>query len=381
VHWPWRWDWAGAIDPDGSIFTDADGSLPDNHAFTGTLVALQESQLAASGQTTGNRSDADVALIQFINGTSGLSSLARRSIDTAEDTAYLASSLAEANADILGRFVEQYVLCNYPDALFIVQGRGVGLFDGLVIALIAILLPAFVLSLVVPSVGSSCGSCMSVLIGVAIFLPLSLAIARAASPLCYMPTVLPIPTLIPGIPAGLGGEIYTLASESLPPCIVPASLVDETDPAASGLCGACGVPQPRYKSCAEAAGFVDGFDNIFYTLEQISPGANARLSSFISSAFPSLAEVSARYTTEAIQASGKATAMADCNYALPLRIIGPLVIVAAAAVAGVALVLGIGFSLWLLIALTAATLLVLSEVAAQLDGAVRARSPPKVKTQ
>ena len=273
IQWPWLWNFtklANVLDPAGDVFPD--GSIPPETPYTGTLVGIQEQNAELA-----SRNDTDLVWISIFSDALAVSGLGNASVELTEKAAYFWTGLSADGGSAVARFIGAYVLCDYDNTLYAVNGRGTGLFDGLVIAGLAVLAAAFVVSLVLPACGATIGSCMAVFIGALLFFPLALAIGSKEARFATCPPSGPS-TLVPGIPVSLGQDAYELASETLPQCApIPVSLVDASDVHAADLCAKCGVPPPRFLSCAEAAGFIDGFDNIFYTLEQLRPGTNAAI--------------------------------------------------------------------------------------------------------
>ena len=377
VQWPWLWNFTAffaSIDPDGTTFPG--GSVPANQPYTGTLVPVQEANANLVGRESTQLVWLSLAPASFVEW----------SVTAAETVAYVVTApFAGGTNSVAVNFLTRYVLCDYENVLArTANSLGLGTFDGFFIAGLAlfVVLP-FVIICFFPACAP--GWLLAAVFGVLVTYPLGMALSFGGSPLCFLPSVF---SPFPGVPEGFGGDVYELVSETFPPgAPIPVVLVEASSPAATALYASCTGPVPPINSCARTAGFLDGFDNIFYTLGQLAPSLNQQLadSPLLQNACPELAALAATYLPENVQASGRAEAMAVCNRILFLDVFGALLLVAVYVAVGVAGVYIIGGVVWLYFALLLATAAAIHEIAVQIDcamvyGAKDARGQ-KIKTQ
>lgn len=77
------------------------------------------------------------------------------------------------------------------------------------------------------------------------------------------------------------------------------------------LCATCGTAPPQLH-CAVAAGFFDGFDNIFYTLTSVfGEEASAFVAAPLAAVSPTIGAVAAQYTNAYVESLGEAGVV--CN--------------------------------------------------------------------
>lgn len=127
----------------------------------------------------------------------------------------------------------------------------------------------------------------------------------------FVAAVLTVVAQIPALPTCFGGDAYTLLSEIVPPCApIPRGLIDTS---LSDVTDACLGEVPAIVNCATTpelgdTRFIDGFDNIFYIIEWIAPGTNARLAvEWEGTVADFLIDVAAAHTTEAHVSGGIVT--------------------------------------------------------------------------
>jgi len=360
VQWPWLWSFTQfftTIDPNGTAFPG--GAIPADNNFTDTVVPLQEKRAREVG-----RNDTDLFWIRTVP-----DSVSQFTVTFAERGAYLVSEPFSGGANsVVARFIERYVICDYENVLSCSgpTSYGLGVFDGFLLATLALFFAApFALVCFFPACGP--GWLCALVLGALVWYPLGMTLAFAGSPLCFLPSVV---SPVPGVPSCFPGQVYEILSETFPPgAELPIPLLDENDPATQNTYSLCLSPTPRVASCAERAGFIDGFDNIFYTLEQLFPGTNEQLasSSFLQSLCPDLASLALRYTAEGIAASGQGAAMAVCNRILFLNIFGALAVVVVAAAAGAFFVFLLVAFFQVLATFVLATAYTIHEMAVQID--------------
>ncbi len=291
VRWFWQWDYSEFL----SIIDAGTPGMQNFNELVGTTETLQMQRAAAAG-----RIDQDNMVYAL------LKPAIEPAINALERTISALDTLP--NTETLSRLVERYVVCDYAGALQCHSDLGVGLFDALANVILVYAIIALVISAILP-MGVGTLAIMMIPFG-AVFYILVMWVAYGASPLCTLPSFI---FMIPGVPTCLPADIYTLLSETFPQCppvpiamIEPAALAE----ASTTLCATCGTVPPLV-NCA-VAGFLNGLDNIFYTLTAVFGGEpDAILTRLFSGTLPSVASVAALYTPEYVASLGELGA--DCN--------------------------------------------------------------------
>jgi len=348
-----------AILPPGTNLT-----VPDDQPYRGTFVAAKTAN--------GTASNFDVSLLAAIDAISAGTGTAI--ITAIEDAVYVVAQASDTDA--LTRFANEFLFCDYEDDWFCPleadsppapgccsdrceqRKQGVGLFAGIVWALLVLLVPLALCSLCGPLV--ACNGFVTA-IWLLLAVSLTLALANGGGLLCYTPgpllLVLPfyagivslvllvfrilccgapgaafvavlavvfriigmillVASFLPGLTTCTGMDVYNIGSELVPPCFpVPPVLIDRSQPGALAPCGSfldtgVNVTLPAVIDCTTTpllgqTRFRDGLDNLFYIIEAVAPDTNADLAARLASGpFASLAEYAEAHTSEA-QATGQ----------------------------------------------------------------------------
>jgi len=324
--------------PPGSNVT-----VPATHAFRGQLVLRKTAN--------GTQENFEVRFIQRIDTLTG--GAATAVVEAIEDAIFLFSDTV--GTETFAAFADEFLFCDYEDDWYCplrddspAEGccdyrceerkQGVGLVSGFLWALIVLLVPAALCSVCGPAAAFT-GLWTRVW---AVFAgTLTLAFAYGGGLLCYTPgpllLVLPFYALVTGILLGIlrcfccgtpgsacvaltrvvvrgiqgililaalfpgltscfGMDLYSVASELVPPCFpLPAALIDRTQPGAQAPCGAflsgdfaeVNTTLPSIVDCTSTpllanTRFRDGLDNVFYIVEQVRPGTNERIAADLS---------------------------------------------------------------------------------------------------
>lgn len=298
VQWFWQWNFTVLT----NIVTQ-NGTLPSNEAnFVGRTEAEQEARAARVGRT-----DIDNTVFNL------LGAFIAPAIEFAERIVALLTGTA--SVPVLVDLYVTFIKCDYQGALqcqsptigLVVDGDTTGaLFDALANVTVFALIGLIVLNLIIP--GSGVIIVMVILV-VSYFL--TMWIAYGASPLCTLPTLVPFPFIgvgVIGVPTCLPIDVYTIFAELLPQCFpVPIALIQPSAlPAASTtICSTPGTAPPL-QNCGDAAGFLNGFDNFFFTTGTLlPPGFNEFFATTFETTAPAIAEVAALYTPAYIASLGE----------------------------------------------------------------------------
>jgi hypothetical protein len=311
VRWAWQFDYSELA----SIIEGGSSGEPPQPSFESTQLAHQ----AAVG-----RPDLEISLFEMFGEP------LRPAFGALERTVALLRR--RPNTAAIARLIERYVLCDYTGSL---QCRGtlteLGLFDATANVLLLYVAPLLLLGVVLP--GGAAAFVPSPLSGggamVAYYLTLWLA--YGASPLCTLASFI---FGLVGFPTCLPIDLATLISETLPQCAhVPISLIDPSELAQAGRTLCSSVDVPLLLNCAPAAGFLNGFDNLFYTLEALfGPAPNAAIAKLAATAVPPIGAIAALYTPAYVEQLGDLGAV--CNlFTMPNVIVLQLLIAGFAAVA------------------------------------------------
>lgn len=318
VRWFWQWDY--------SEFRDIVNGALDGGGVGGDDLADETERESERVAAEAGRDDLDNAVYEVIK------PIVRPAVNFLES---LVASVGVTDAlNIAGALAERYLICDYDRAMYCEEPASVGLFDGLanmalLFLIVGLLVSALPGSLII-------FAAVSMFAGT-VFVYGTLWIAYGASPLCTLPSLvggvgaLPTCTLM---------DASQLLQEVTPECpFLPPALIAPGDPNANELCTTCGAT-PAVRSCAEAAGFLDGRDNLFFSLASIFPQAvvdqvGATLDILVSGS----AAVAARYTP-ALLASLRAAGQigATCNLITLGNLVTLAAVVALAALVATALV-------------------------------------------
>jgi len=340
VRWFWQWDYSEFR----TIVNDAlaSGDEPVGEDDLADETERESERVAAAA----GRDDLDNVVYD------ALKPLVQPAVNFLESL--VASTGVTDALDVAGALAERYLLCDYDRAMYCEEPASVGLFDAaanmvllfLIVGVLVSVLPGSLILFVA----------LSALAGT-VFVYGTLWVAYGASPLCTLPTLvggvgaLPTCTLM---------DASRLLQELTPECpFVPPALIVPGDPDADTLCATCGST-PALRSCAEAAGFLDGRDNLFFSLASIFPQTVVdQIGAALDFLVRGSAAVAARYTPALLaelRAAGQIGAV--CNLITLGNLLTLAAVVALAAlVTGtlVALLVGLGGAL---IVLTAAVLYV-----------------------
>ena len=279
IDWPWFWDYS-----EFRAIVYGANDTADTAAEAGAVgfSAREQTAIAASQ----NRTDADLATLNTT------SIFVTPIISFLERLAFQVTHVGPL--DTLIRLFERYIVCDYVRSMFGEEPHSTGLFDAIVITVLGLTVIGVFLS-ILPGVGM-CAMMIYMMFAGLIFLTLVYWIGYGASPLCTLPSFF---GGIPGVPVPFPTDLQRLFEELTPEC--PPINPGMIDPAAfaaasTQLCGQPG-PVPPLVPCSQAAGFIDGFDNIFFMLtglygEAVTQRVGAELAPFA----PEVAQVAAIYT-------------------------------------------------------------------------------------
>jgi len=282
VRWFFLWDYSPLLD-----ILAAAGEEPDFDAFVGETARIQQEQESITGREDIENDAIDIFAVVVQPIITALEMLAATVANT-------------SSVQTLARVFDRFVACDNQGALTCRSDLGVGLFDGIMNALLIVLILVVFVRFLVPfdEVALLCAAALAMIVAT-IFVVLAIWIAYNVSPLCLIATLpLPIPFTpfavppIMGVPTCLPSDIYTLSSELLPQCspfTVP-SLIDPSArfEASQTLCAECGTAPPLL-DCATAANFQNFLDNIFYTTTLVlGESVNAQIADSTASLLPDL---------------------------------------------------------------------------------------------
>ena len=275
VHWVWDWDFTEFRD----IFTGGTPAPP----LGATFEEIQRSHQAIVG-----RPDPELELHEMFREP------LRPAFGVLERVVAALQQLDGSGA-ALGRLLQRYVLCDYTGALQCRGSLGIGLFDAYANVLLLFIVPSALLGAVLPAAAAAFVPGPFSGWGLMLSYYLTLWIAYGASPLCTLASFL---VGLVGVPTCLPIDVTTLISETLPQCAhVPISLIDPSELARAGRTLCSSVDVPLLQNCYPAAGFVSGFDNLFYTLQAVfGPEANEAIADLTRTAVPPLSELASLYT-------------------------------------------------------------------------------------
>lgn len=290
IQWPWRWNYTefiAIITSSNSTTVTGEGPT-DVEDFVGRTESEQERRAAEAG-----RPDIDNDVWDFIE-------FIAQPVLTALERV-VGAVRNSRTVRTLAHLYEVYVACDYRGSLACNSPRAIGLFDALIVGIVAYVLVAALLTLFLP--GTQAVANMALMM-IAYFVILWMA--YGASPLCTIPSFF---SGIMGVPACLPVDASVLVHEFFPQCpFVPVTLIDPAvlAEASTTLCATCGTA-PVLRNCAEVARFLNGLDNLFYlTGTELSPGANERIAQLTELLLPQVAAVARLYTPEYIASLGQA---------------------------------------------------------------------------
>jgi hypothetical protein len=282
------------------VYGNPTGTPPPVNADVVGSSAKKDTAIAASQ----NRTDSDLI---FLNLTSPITTPAISFLET------LTAQIQQVGVTQVGiRLIDRYIICDYTSGPYCKSEHAVGLFDGIVNVFLILFIVGAIIAFI-PGVGS-CVVAIYAMFGILIFVPLLWWIAYDAQPLCTLPSFV---GGVPSVPVCGAQDLQRLFEELVPECPpIPAGLIDPAFLAQASvtLCGTEGTVPPLLL-CSEAAGFIDGFDNIFWTISTVF-GANVSLSiaDQIQMVAPSIAQVARIYTQEHLEAlNAKQQLGAICN--------------------------------------------------------------------
>lgn len=363
VKWFWQFDYSEFL----AILNGEGGTPPDFSGFVGQTQVLQARWAAEVG-----RNDFENDVLDLVYGT------IEPVINAIERV--VASSLSAVNSSTLLRLYEEYLECDYTGAL-LCQGRlGVGLFDAIanivLFDTIVIVLVAAILPFGIGAVSSSFLFMLFLMLNYT----LTMWLAYGASPLCTLPALF---WGIRGVPACFPADLVTLFNELIPQCaVIPIVLIDPAalPVASTTICSTCGTV-PNLLNCAPVAGFLNGLDNVFYTLTVLfGPEPNEVLNRVFGMFIPVVGTLASLYTPEYVEALGDRGAVCNRITFPNIAVLGLLLLVISAAI-----VVALSLIVLFLAAVAYAFLLVLyaaNEMMRQIDeGFVQGTRVEKLKQE
>ncbi len=360
VRWFWQWDYSELL-----AIIQGNGPPVDTDLFVGQTRLLQREHELLVG-----RADVDNNLLEVF-GT------AVDPLITAGERVVSALQGLPSTTTVLALY-ERYFECDYEFALQCRSDLGIGLFDALANFALVYAIFGLIIGAVAPFGGLTAVTTAIPVLLIGYFGVLW--VAYGASPLCTLPSLF---FGIFGIPACLPSDIALLFNEAFPQCPwVPISLIEPSAliEASQTLCATCGTTPPLL-DCAPAAGFLNGFDNLFYTLTAVFGGTpNRVLETVFSLALPPLASLAALYTPEYVASLGDLGAV--CNRFTFLAIATTPVLIATLVGIALAALALIAFLAFAVAVLYYATLAAVNVMISQIDeGFVQGTRVRKLKQQ
>jgi hypothetical protein len=279
IDWPWKWDYSELR----AIIYGPNDATDTSEEMSASGFSLREQEQQA---TAANRTDANLQIY------SQTSMFVAPIIDFLDQLVFRITQIGPV--DTIIRLFERYIVCDYTKGLFGQEPHSTGLFDALVITIVGLFVIAVFLS-AIPG-ANMCFMMLYGMIGMLIFLPLVFWIGYGASPLCTLPSFF---GGIPGVPTPFATDLERLLEETFPECppVNPAMI----DPAffaqaSVTLCGQASTVPPLIP-CSQAAGFFDGFDNIFFMLTGLyGEGVTFQVADELEPFAPEVAQVARIYT-------------------------------------------------------------------------------------
>jgi hypothetical protein len=313
-----------------------DGSVPPVESNAVGSTARQDMAIAAAA----NRSDADLILL---NATSPITVPI---ISFFEKITAQLQSIGPVGA--FTRLLDRYVICDYTKGVYCKSEHGIGPFDATVTVLLILFIVGVITSQI-PGVGM-CVMTLYTMFSLMIFVPLLWWIAYDASPLCTLPSFI---GGVPGIPVCAAEDVQRLFEELVPECPpIPSGLIDPAffEQASHTLCGTTGTVPPLLL-CSQAAGFIDGFDNIFFIIStEFGENVTMSIADNIEMVAPSIAVVARIYTQAHLEAlNARAQIGAICNLYTIFNIFAALAVLAIAVLASVGFIGLVAFIVGILI--------------------------------
>jgi len=331
IDWPWKWNYTEFRTlVYGSNFTSDTAA---QQAAVGTSFRNQ-SAIAASQ----NRTDLNLAAY---NATSMFIAPV---VDFLEQLVFAFTSFGPINTIVA--ISERYIVCDYAGGIMGFPPQATGLFDALIIVTLGLFVIGVFIS-VIPGAGM-CFMVMYTMIAGLVFFPLVFWIGYGAQPLCTIPSFF---GGIPGIPVPFGTDLQRLFEELTPEC--PPVNPGMIDPAAfeqfsTVLCGEPG-PVPPLIPCSQAAGFIDGLDNVFFMMTGLyGQNVTFTVAAELDPIAPSIAEVARIYTDAHVNAlAARFEVGALCNFITIGNVVtlilqlGVLILAAIAVIALIVLLIGL----------------------------------------
>lgn len=309
VHYFWMWN---TTEFRQLLYNTPDGQPPGPINSTDAVGSTERRDIAIS--LAAGRVDSDLIVLNATR------PLVTPIISRLEQFAFTVSTIRPLEA--LQRLANRYIWCSYGPEVRCQSTHGVDLFDGLVnTALLAFIFYAIVS--LIP------GAWMFALMFIMIVgFPFLLWVSYDAPPLCTIPSFF---GGIPGIPVCFPMDVYQLVEQTLTECApVPVGLIDPADFAAATtqLCATPDGGPPRYLLCSEAAGFIDGFDNIGFSLASIFPQSTVQfVASAIAEVVPAFGAVVASYTEERLASLEARDSLGSiCNFITIGNLIGAILV-------------------------------------------------------
>lgn len=293
VRWFWQWDYSEFL----AIL--ASGSTPDPmpERFVNRTGVIQRQFAAELGRVDLENNVYTLLEPAILPALNALERIVGSFTDTIERS-------------VLLRIYERYIQCDYNGALLCRGDRGIDsdqpLFDALANVLLVYALAALLFGALLP-LGDNVFSTIIMLVPV-LYLTyiIVLWIAYGASFLCTLNALF---SGIPGVPSCFPLDVYNLFNELIPQCgVIPIPLIDPAalPEASTTLCSVCGTTPPL-RNCAPVAGFLNGLDNLFYTLTSLfGEQAGQVLGDTFGSVLPIIAATADLYTAEYVAMLGAA---------------------------------------------------------------------------
>jgi hypothetical protein len=247
-------------------------------------------------------------------------------INIVEQISFTASSIDPLPT--LERIANRYLWCDYGAGVHCQSPKGVGAFDSLINTTILLFLFWFIVTLI-PGTGMA-----ATMIVMFLALPVYFWIGYDAAPLCTLPSFF---GGIPGWPVCAVQDAYELVQSLISDCApIPVGLIDPADLARASrqLCASNSAPPPNILLCSQAAGFIDGFDNVGFSIASIfSQDAVALVADAVRQILPYAGDVIASYTDARLASLAARDQLgAICNFITFGNIVGALIVTGVAVV-------------------------------------------------
>jgi len=331
IDWPWMWDYSELR---AIVFAnDTTGEINAENAAVG-FAERSDAAIAASQ----NRTDLD---LMALNSTR---LFIQPIINFLERVAFEATRVGSIRT--IEALFERYIVCDYTKGLVGNDPHSTGLFSAIVITVLGLFVVGVFISLI-PGAGM-CFMITFSMFATLLFFPLVWWIGYNASPLCTLPSFF---GGIPGVPTPFLADAQRLFEEFTPEC--PPINAGMIDPAffAQASMTRCGLPGnvPPLIPCSEAAGFIDGLDNVFFIITSLyGEGVTLAAAAQLAPIAPDVAAVASIYTDAHIQAlADRYDVGALCNFLtignilVLLLVLGVLAFVGAAAIAVILFFVGL----------------------------------------